>query len=320
MRADVRDWIMSGEAWVQQALLEHEGRSDPPTRKAASADPGVRALAASVSAWPWPPLVSHKAVGHPLHQLCFLADLGLDAEDLGLSGLIQSVLSASPPEGPLRLPMNVPAHYGGSGQDIMAWALCDAPLLTWAISRLGMADDPRVQESSRALGALARENGWPCVTAPEHNGFRGPGRKADPCPYANLIMLQLISAFPGASSGKAARDGVESALRLWERSRQEHPYMFFMGTDFRKLKAPLAWYDILHVADVLSRFQWARSDDRLRGMVGEIASRAGTDGRFIAGSVWQRWKGWEFAQSKAPSRYITLRARAILERMQMDGG
>ena len=34
--------------------------------------------------------------------------------------------------------------------------------------------------------------------------------------------------------------------------------MFFMGTDFRKLKVPLVWYDLLHVLDVLSSFPWLK--------------------------------------------------------------
>jgi N-acetyl-anhydromuramyl-L-alanine amidase AmpD len=40
--------------------------------------------------------------------------------------------------------------------------------------------------------------------------------------------------------------------------------MFFMGTDFRKLKAPFIWYDILHATEVLSWYTYARSDSRMK--------------------------------------------------------
>ena len=74
-----------------------------------------------------------------------------------------------------------------------------------------------------------------------------------------------------------------------------------MGTDFAKPKAPLIWYDILHVAEVLTRFPWLRRDDRLREMVAGIRLKADEHGRFTAQSVWTAWKGWEFAQKREPS-------------------
>jgi hypothetical protein len=315
MRPEILTWLMQGEAWLRQAVLETRGEADDDSRRRAATDPLVTALVSEVDKWPWGPLNSHKAVGHPLHQLCFLADLGIGAEEIGLNPLLEDILAAQAIPGPLRMPMAIPPRYGGSGAAEMSWVLCDAPLLTWALVRLGKWEDPRVQGSALALNAMARSNGWPCLSCPELKGFRGPGRKSDPCPYANLIMLQLNADLPNRIDSAATRAGVETALGLWERSREEHPYMFFMGTDFRKAKAPLAWYDILHVADVLSRFPWARKDERLRDMVGVLVDQAGNDGRYTAGSIWTRWNQWEFGQKKTPSRYITLRASVIEDRM-----
>lgn len=93
----------------------------------------------------------------------------------------------------------------------------------------------------------------------ENGKFRGPGRKDDPCPYATLISLMALSEFPDLASGHAVKFGVECLLDLWQNSREKHPYQFYMGTDFRKVKAPLVWYDILHVADVLSRFKASKT-------------------------------------------------------------
>jgi hypothetical protein len=50
--------------------------------------------------------------------------------------------------------------------------------------------------------------------------------------------------------------------------------MFFMGTDFRKLKAPFVWYDILHVLDVLSSCSWLKGDPRLLNMANLVKSKA----------------------------------------------
>ena len=72
-------------------------------------------------------------------------------------------------------------------------------------------------------------------------------------------MLKLLRLFPEFCDGQEVRAGIECLLSLWENSREAHPYMFFMGTDFRKLKVPYIWYDLLHVADVLSTYEDRKS-------------------------------------------------------------
>jgi len=62
-------------------------------------------------------------------------------------------------------------------------------------------------------------------------------------------MLKVLAEFDDWQDSEVARSGVEAALTLWEERRERHPYLFYMGTDFSKLKAPLIWYDILHVTE-----------------------------------------------------------------------
>jgi hypothetical protein len=89
-----------------------------------------------------------------------------------------------------------------------------------------------------------------------------------------------------------------------------------MGTDFRKLKAPLIWYDLVHVLDVLSRFEWLRKDKRLLSMLAALKKKADAQGRFTVESVWTAWKDWEFGQKKEPSRWLTLLAWRIVARVE----
>jgi len=107
---------------------------------------------------------------------------------------------------------------------------------------------------------------------------------------------------------------VESLLLLWEESREAHPYMFYMGTDFRKLKAPMFWYDILHVLDVLSYFEYARRDQRFHQMLKIIQAKADGNGRYIPESIWNVWKDWDFCQKKVPSQGLTFFVQRILKR------
>lgn len=284
-------------------------------RKEMLADRQVRELVRSLADWPGPVLTSHKSAGHHLHRLEFIADLGLRADDPGMGPIIKRVLKHQSEQGPFPVLMNVPRHFGGTGKDVFAWALCDAPVLLYCLLRFGLGRDPRVRQAGEYLLGLVRDNGWPCAVSPELGRFRGPGRKDDPCPYASLVMLKALAQDDEWRESGPARIGVEVMLDLWARSREVHPYMFFAGTDFRKLKAPLLWYDILHVLHVLTQFSGFRNDPRLLDMAGTVAAKADKSGRFTPESVWQAWAGWEFGQKKEPSRWLTLVCRHALKRL-----
>lgn len=193
--------------------------------------------------------------------------------------------------------------------------LCDAPLLLYCLVKFGLKQEAVVQKALQYLLSLARDNGWSCAVSPTLGKFHGPGRRDDPCPYANLLMLKLLGLFPETHSLPAVQNGIECALRLWKNSQTQWPYLFHMGTDFRKLKLPFIWYDILHTASVLSIFPQARSDARLQEMVEIIRGKANENGRFIPESIWTKWKGWEFAQKNEPSRWMTLTVLKLQSRM-----
>ncbi len=319
---DVRAWLLEGPAWVvYRARRDILGQAEehPQVREARQAmlqDPQVQEVLAGLAGWPGRILNSHKSADHPLHRLVFLADVGLRAGDPGMEPILERILAHQSSQGPFQVLINVPKHFGGTGEDSWGWALCDAPLLLYALVRFGLGQDPRVQAGVQFLAGLGRENGWPCAASPELGRFRGPGRKDDPCPYANLVMLQLLAQLPERRDSPAAHVGAETALHLWDTSRESHPYMFYMGTDFRKLKAPLVWYDLLHVLDVLSQFSWLRADPRLQEMLGAVLARADAQGRYTAESVWKSWSAWEFGQKKVPSRWVTLLMQRISKRIQ----
>jgi hypothetical protein len=211
--------------------------------------------------------------------------------------------------------MNIPVHYGGAGQDQWAWALCDAPLIVYALVKLGLKNEPSVKAAVDYLAGLLRHNGWPCVVSKELGKFRGPGRKDDPCPFANLAMLKALSELDDWRDSPACHLGAETLLALWSESITQHPYMFYMGADFRKLKVPFVWYDLLHLLDVLSRFSWLKADARLLDMLEIVKSKADQQGRFTLESIWTAWKDWEFGQKKEPSRWLTLLSWRIIGRL-----
>ncbi len=88
--SSVNQWLLSGPAWIQYRVVSDfsTGPADPAllssTRSALLQDPVVQAIIAEVSSAPAPALTNHKAAGHPLHKMVFLADLGLTIADPGI--------------------------------------------------------------------------------------------------------------------------------------------------------------------------------------------------------------------------------------------
>ncbi|HLO32870.1 MAG TPA: hypothetical protein VK249_27245 [Anaerolineales bacterium] len=320
MKSKTIEWLLQGEPWIEYRtrtdLLE-QSESDPQVRAARKlmlADPKIKSLLSELVDWPGTVLNSHKSASQSFHKLSFIAELGLNVNDPPVEKIVHRVMKHQSKQGPFQLPANVPVHFGGSGKDEWAWALCDAPVIVSSLIQLGMDDDPRVQTAIEYLNTLVHGNGWPCTVSPELGKFRGPGRKDDPCPYATLVMLKMLAYVPELQGSKPAKTGVEALLSLWEVSKDQHPYMFFMGTDFRKLKAPLFWYDILHVLDVLSHFEWTWQDKRFQQMLQVVEAKANSNGQFIPESVWTAWKDWDFSQKKIPSRGLTFFVEKILKR------
>jgi len=228
------DWLLEGPSYIQyRTRLDLLGQSENEpevisARKTMFLQPEIKALQTSLKDWPEKILNSHKSANQTFHTLNFLADLGVKSGDTGMDEIITKILSNASPEGPFRLPMNIGAAYSGTGEDTSGWALCDAPNLVYALMKFGLAENVLVQQALKHLLSLVQEYGWPCAVSPELGSFRGPGRKLDPCPYANLVMLKVLSFSPDDRNHPASKIGVETILSLWQNRHDIHPYIFYM--------------------------------------------------------------------------------------------
>jgi len=185
-----------------------------------------------------------------------------------------------------------------------------------ALLKAGIDYQEYIKPGVDHLASLCRDNGFPCAVSPELGKFRGPGKKDDGCPYATLIMADLLSNIPEYRDSQVAASSVKALLSLWENSLLQHPYMFYMGTDFRKLKAPSCWYDIISVAGVLSKYECVRDDPRFLEMIDLIRGKQDKEGLFTPESAYQKLKDWDFGQKKLPSPYLTYLCELIFERLK----
>jgi len=292
---------------------------DDPEVQAARAEmlarPQVQAMMAETATWGDRPLKRHNDASHPIYKFSTLADFGVRHDDPGMAASIKAVMAHQSPEGAFQTVVNIPQTFGGTGEDTWTWMLCDAPTLLYTLLAMGLGDDPRVKRAVDHLIGLVDENGWRCVAAPEAGKFRGPGRKADPCPIVNVFALKALAQVPDLLDSPAAHTGAEMLLWHWEHRTERKIYLFGIGTDFRKLKYPFVWYDVLHVVDVLSRFPFVHADPRFREMLETITAQADEEGRYTAGSMYRAWRGWSFAGKKNPSPWLTFLVLRVLKRM-----
>ncbi|MCK5057445.1 MAG: hypothetical protein KAT34_12355 [Candidatus Aminicenantes bacterium] len=312
------DWLLTAKPWVRYRtrldLLDQDpGREEVKNdRKEMLSHPKIKALLTGLKEWPGEKLKRHNDANHLLHKLAFIADIGLKRADKEIAAICEKIFATQSGEGPFRVIVNIPIRFGGSGEDQLTWMLCDTPLIVYSLVKFGFAEDPRVKKAVDYLAGLVQDNGWRCTASPDLGRFRGPGRKDDPCPYANLLMLKLLAELPGYRDSDAAAAGLDSLFTLWERRNERKPYLFGMGTDFRKLKAPFVWYDILHVLDILTRYPGLRDHKCVTELKAILKCKKDENGYFKAESIYRAWRDWDFGQKKVPSPWLTLLAYRCL--------
>jgi len=317
---DALDFILEkGEEWLQYAVrinMLGESKDDlKDLHRKVLSDPKIKAYLNDITNYHGILVSNHKNPDLPIHKLLFLLDIGLDTDVPEIRTAVGKIMEHKDPDGVYMSLTNIPEHFGGSGKDVFGWCLCDAPLLLYALIKAGLGYEEHIKHGVDHLVSFRKDNGFPCTVSKEFGKFRGPGRKDDCCPYASLVMLKLLSAVPEYRDSDIATNTAKGLLSLWENSLELHPYMFYMGTDFRKLKAPAIWYDIVSVTDVLSRFGSVRSDARFIEMVSTMKRKQNDDGSFTPEAVYQKFKGWEFGQKKDPSPYLTYLCHRIFARI-----
>jgi hypothetical protein len=289
-------------------------------RKAALSDKRIQSYFSDVANFHGSPVTNHKNPDLPIHKLLFLLDLGFDTDVPEIKAAVDEILKHRDDHGVYQSLTNIPKHFGGTGIDALSWCLCDAPLLMSALYKAGMDYNEYIKPGINYLVSLGRDNGFPCAASPELGKFRGPGRKDDCCPYATLMMADLLSHIPEYRESSIAIAAVTALLDLWGNSLEQHPYMFYMGTDFRKLKAPSCWYDIVSVAGVLSKFTFVQNDPRFQEMIAILRDKQDKDGFFTPESVYLKLKEWDFGQKKMASPYLTYLCQRIFDRLEQGQG
>ena len=312
--AHSEDWLKYA---IQINLLHAKKEDHIELLQSALKDAKIQRALNDVASFHQTLVTNHKNPMLPVQRLLFLLGLGFDTDIPEINSAIGEILMHKDGNGVHQSMTNVPKHFGGSGKNVFGWCLCDAPSLLHALLKANVDYEEHIKPGVDYLVSLSRENGFPCAVSPELGRFRGPGRKDDCCPYATLIMADLLSDIPEYQNSAVVKNAVETILNLWEMSLMQHPYLFYMGTDFRKLKAPSGWYDIVSVAGVLSKFSFVRNDPRFLEIIDLIRRKQNDEGFFVPESVYLKFSDWDFGQKKHPSAYLTYLCLQIFKQTEI---
>jgi len=145
----IADLLRDGEAWLQYAarstILHEDPSSLTDLHDRALADPKIQALLRDIADFHGTLVTSHKNAGLPIHKLQFLLDLGFGMEVPEISDAVGAILAHKDENGVYQSKINIPQHFGGSGEDTFGWALCDAPLLLLALVKAGVDYDTHIR-------------------------------------------------------------------------------------------------------------------------------------------------------------------------------
>ncbi|OHD55470.1 MAG: hypothetical protein A2Y33_11720 [Spirochaetes bacterium GWF1_51_8] len=293
------------------AALLFGGKADPSLLEQ---DDFVRENLAAVRTWNDTPIERHDKSDLNLHRLALLADLGVTKDFPGMDEVIAKILTHVSPDGILLVLIKIPTVFGGSGEASYDWVMTNFPTVLYSLLKMGVRNSVTAKALER-LASLVDTDGYRCVgSIPK---FKGPGSKTSICPYANLIAAKAMSEDPDAMKSPAAKLALDSVLRHWDEQGQKKYFLFGVGTDYKKLKFPFVWYNILHTLDTASRYPEYRGDKRVKEMAELVMSKADGEMQFKPESVYMAYKGRDFADKKQASPTLTLFTLRILMRLGM---
>lgn len=276
--------------------------------------PLIQRLIKKALQWGDTPFKRHNDASYPIYAISTLADFGLTKENSQIKQIAEKILSHLADDGGIQTLTNIPKAFGGSGNDTWTWIICDMPTLVYSLYSFGYEHHPAVIKAVELIKTLVRDNGWGCSCHPDLGKFKGPGNRGHACPIVNIYTLKVLSLLPDCDSVPEAEPGLEMLLKHWEERGKVKYYLFGIGTDYKKLKYPYVWYNILHAAEVLSRFRKAKEDKRFKEMLDVLLENGNENEMFTASSMYRSWKEWSFSNKKEPSPWLSFLVHRIKKR------
>jgi len=310
-------WLLESNPWTKYKTLVDLMEMSPLSNEVIKAKrqlfdhPQIKQLIAETSDWFPQCIARHDDSKLCYYKLMMLAEFGITTKDERIPNIIEQVL-AHTDDDMFAVREVLPEKGDHSKPDLSVdeWhALpCDSPIMAYSLLRLNVSD-PKI---TKAIDKLAEKwntkEGWFC-----HFFFvDGMYKKLNiSCQMAGLMALQVFSQTTNFKESPEARNAYEP-LRF-HREYGQTMYYFGRSKRFWTLKYPFIWYNALYLADVLTRFEFIKKEVLVKELIDWIENSQDNAGRFTPTAMFMPYKGWDFANKKEPSPWITFICCRILK-------
>jgi hypothetical protein len=324
MTRTIIEWLENSDPWVRYLLYKDILNYSPDNKQLISAhndiikDNRIIMLMDELKQWPGYTLKNHKDSNHLIHKLTFLADIGLDNTFSKIEYISEIIFKHFSAEKIPEINLYIPKHHGGTGEPLNTWTICDGPLILYALKKFGYGEVDKIISGTNYIISLGSNNGWSCHASSKLNKFRGPGQKGEACPYSNLLSLKLASQYEDLHRHPNTLAAIRILFNHWKERGKSKPFLFGIGTDFNKIKAPFVWYNIIHYLDTLTSFPYLKNNKELHSIVDNFEkSKKNEDGKYVPESIYKAWSSFCFGQKSLPSPWLTLIIYRIKKRLGM---
>ena len=144
--------LEKGDTWLQYAtrinILKEPKEKLSDLRLQALSDPKIRAYLNDILNYHKILVRNHKNPDLHIHKLLFLLDLGFDTDIPEIQTAIEKIMEHKDNNGVYQSLTNIPKHFGGSGENMFGWCLCDAPLLLFALLKAGINYEKHIKQGT----------------------------------------------------------------------------------------------------------------------------------------------------------------------------
>ena len=312
-------WLLESNPWTKYRTLTDLldiPASSPEVKQTKSelcVHPQVQSLVKETTRWFPQSVTRHNDSKISHYGFMTLAELGITKGDPGIDNIINR-MSEHMDNDMFAIRQQLPETGKGFSKadpDAAEWhALpCDSPIITYSLLLAGMDDDKVKKAVMNLKDRWNTPQGWFCHFFFVDSQFK---KLKAGCPMAGLMALEVFSQLPDLKESVYARNAFEPLK--FHKEFGKSIYYFGRSKRFWTHKYPFVWYNALYLADVLTRFQFLKGDTTVKELVEWIENTQNEQGRYRPTSMWMPYKGWEFADKKHASPWITLLCCRILKR------
>ncbi len=321
MKGDPIPWLLNSNPWTKHKtltdLLDYP-ESDPKVLEAKNEIlnyPMIIDLAYQANEWMPTAIARNNDPKINYFKLKMLADFGLIYTDLQLTGTLEKAtqhiidnmfaIRGQTPERPKR-----GEKFQKPDPTANVWhvAPCNSPVITSALIGLKYSS----KQLDMAIDELNKrwliEDSWFCNFFFVESQYK---KLHVGCPMAGIVALEVFSQVPELKESVAAKNAFMPLN--FHKEFGKTLYYFGRSKKFHTLKYPFVWYNALYMADILSRFEFLKNEPVVCDLINWILECQDQEGKFRPTSVFMNFKGWDFANKKEPSPWITYLCCRILK-------